>query len=342
MSVEISREKIRRLGALADERGVIAAASAGQRGSLQSAIAHAKGIERDDVTDEMMRELKVAISRALTPHASAILLDPDWGLPAAEVRDPKSGLLLSYEQSGSDSDRPGRMTDLLPRMSVRRLKELGADGVNVRLHYNPFEARDVNDEKHAFVERIGAECRAEGMPLFLGLTAYDERGADRPRLELAKRKPEIVTESIRELSKERYGVDVLEVEIPINPAFAEGAGVFAGESAYTKEQALDHFRSAAEASERPFVYSSAGVSSQQFTESLHWAAEAGVNFAGVLCGRAAWAEGVAVFGQKGVAALEEWLADQGVKAFDAVNAALANAGSWYSFYGANAPESLAV
>jgi tagatose 1,6-diphosphate aldolase len=342
MSVLISREKIRRLEALADARGVIAALAMDQRVSLRNAIAHAKGIERDDVSDEMMREFKSAVSKALTPHASAILLDPEWGMAAAEARDPNAGLLLAYEQSGFDANRPGRMATLQPRISVRRLKELGADGVKLQLYYNPFEADDVNDEKLVLVERVGAECRAENLPLFLGLIAYDKGMADREGVEFAKRKPAIVIDGIRELSKERYGVDVLEVEIPISPAFAEGSSVFTGESAYTKEQAVDYYRAAAEASERPFVYLSAGVSNHQFTESLHWAAEAGVNFVGVSCGRATWQDGVAIFARRGVAAFEEWLADQGVKNIDALNAALANAGSWYSFYGATTPEALAL
>lgn len=38
------------------------------------------------------------ISSELTPYASAILLDPEYGLPAAEVRDKNAGLLLAYEK----------------------------------------------------------------------------------------------------------------------------------------------------------------------------------------------------------------------------------------------------
>jgi tagatose 1,6-diphosphate aldolase len=326
--------------AIADGRGVIAAASMDQRGSLRAAIAAAKGVEPDDVTDEMMRECKLAVSKTLTPHASAILLDPEWGMPAAEARDEECGLVLSYVQSGYDNDRPGRMSDLLPRMSVRRLKELGADAVKILLHYTPFEREEINDEKRAFVERAGAECHAERLPLFLQLVGYDHEGESVNSVEYARRKPEVVTEGVREFSKGRYGVDVLKVEVPVDLRFADGSAVFAGPSAYSKDRALDHYRAAAEAAEKPFIFASAGVSNQQFTESLHWAAEAGVNFAGVLCGRATWAEGVAIYGKSGLAAFEDWLLDQGVKNIDAVNAALANAGSWYGFYGASSSDAL--
>ena len=54
----------------------------------------------------------------------------------------------------------------------------------------------MNDQKHAWVERIGDECRANDIPFFLELVGYDE-GVDEKGLEYAKRKPEIVAEAWR-------------------------------------------------------------------------------------------------------------------------------------------------
>lgn len=341
MSVGISREKVRRLQALADDRGVIAIVGADQRGSLRRALSAAKGIEPDDVEDESMREVKLSVARILTPHASALLADPQWGMPAAEARVEGAGLLLAYERSGFDSGRPGRMTELSPALSVRRLKEVGADAVKALLRYTPFEQPEINDEKRALVERIGAECDAEGMPFCLALVGYDAAGGEEQSVGYAGRRPEIVTQSVRELSKERYRVDLLAVEFPVDVRFARGSTVFEGETAYEKSRALDYYRAAAEAAERPFVYLTAGAASDQLIESLHWAAEAGVNFCGVSCGRGIWVDGAAVFGDRGVAAFEDWLQNEAIKRLDAANAALANAGSWYSFYGAGSPDALA-
>jgi tagatose 1,6-diphosphate aldolase len=145
-----------------------------------------------------------------------------------------------------------------------------------------------------------------------------------------------------EFSKEQYGVDVLKVEIPVNLAFAEGAKVYSGQKAYSKTEALEQYRKAAEVASRPFIYLSAGVSNQQFTESLEWAADAGVSFSGVLCGRATWKEGIPVYAKKGVAALEDWLSGEGVKNIQAVNDCLKAAKPWYSFYGAKSAEELAA
>jgi tagatose 1,6-diphosphate aldolase len=340
--MKLSPGKIKNLQALANDRGVIAAAAMDQRGSLLKSIASGKGIDKSQVTDQMMKEFKMAVSKVLTPHASAILLDPEWGLEAARIRHKKAGLLLAYEESGYDNTKPGRRADLLPHVSGYRLKQMGANAVKVLIYYTPFEASDINDEKHAFIERIGDECRANDLPFFLEFVGYDPAGGDEKGLEYAKKKPEIVSRSMAEFSKEQYGVDVLKVEIPVNLTFADGAKVYGGQKAYGKAEALEYFRSAAEAASRPFIYLSAGVSNQQFTESLRWAAEAGVNFSGVLCGRATWKDGIPVYAQKGAAALEEWLGGEGVKNIQAVNDCLKAAKPWYTFYGAKSAEELAA
>ncbi len=342
MAVQLTPGKIQNLKALTNERGVIAAAAMDQRGSLKKAIGGAKGIDPADVTDEMMSEFKIAVSRVLTPHASAILLDPQWGLAAAEVRDPNAGLLLSYEESGYDNSQPGRLPFLLPDVSVRNLKEMGANAVKILLYYTPFEEESINAQKHAWVERIGAECVAHDIPYFLEFVGYDPKGGDEKGVEFAKIKPEVVGRSMQEFSKEHYHVDVLKVEIPVNLAFAEGAGIYSGQRAYNKEEAFEHFREVAELAGKPFIYLSAGVSNEQYTESLRWAGEAGVNFAGVLCGRATWKEGIPVYGKGGPAALEEWMLDQGVTNINNVNDCLKGASPWFSFYGANSADDLAA
>ncbi len=222
--MKLTPGKLAGMKAVADERGVIAAAAMDQRGSLQKALAKEKG---GDVTDAMMEEFKSLVTEVLTQHASAILLDPEWGLPASKRRAKSAGLLLAYEKTGYDKTGPGRLPDLLDEWSVRRLKEAGADCIKILLYYTPFDPKDVNDKKHAWVERIGDECRANDIPFFLEFVGYEE-GADEKGLEYARKKPEIVTASMAEFTKDRYGVDVMKVEVPINMKFVEGAKSFGG------------------------------------------------------------------------------------------------------------------
>jgi tagatose 1,6-diphosphate aldolase len=329
--------KLAGMKAVSNERGVIAAAAMDQRGSLKKALAKEKGAE---VGDREMEEFKTLVTEVLTRHASAILLDPEWGLPASKRRAKGAGLLLAYEKTGYDANTPGRLGDLLDHWSVRRLKESGADCLKILLYYTPFDSKDINDRKHAWVERIGDECRANDIPYFLEFVGYDE-GADEKGVEYAKKKPAIVTGAMEEFTKDRYGVDVMKVEIPINMRYVEGSSVSSGQHAYSRKEAMDHFRRAADVATKPFIYLSAGVSNAEFTEGLELAAEAGTRFSGVLCGRATWKDGIAIYGKKGGDAFRAWLESEGVKNIQNVNERLKPAHPWYEFYGAKSAEALA-
>ncbi|MDQ3068625.1 MAG: tagatose 1,6-diphosphate aldolase [Acidobacteriota bacterium] len=320
--------KLAGMKAVSDARGVIAAAAMDQRGSLQKALAKEKGGE---ITDAMMEEFKTIVTEVLTPHATAILLDPEWGLPASKRRAKNAGLLLAYEKTGYDKAEPGRLPDLLDVWSVRRLQEAGADCLKILLYYTPFDPKPINELKHAWVERIGDECRANDIPFFLEFVGYEE-GADEKTIEYARKKPDIVTGAMQEFSKDRYGVDVMKVEVPINMQFVEGAVCGKGQAAYTREEAIKAFRASAAVATKPFIYLSAGVSNAEFTETLALAAEADTNFSGVLCGRATWKDGIPVYGKQGGAAFRAWLEDEGVKNIENVNAALKVAKPWTAFY----------
>jgi tagatose 1,6-diphosphate aldolase len=337
--MKITPGKQKGMEAVSNSGGVIAAAAMDQRGSLKSAIAKDKGIDKKDVTTKMLEEFKTAVTKVLTPHASAILLDPEYGLPAASARAKNAGLLLAYENSGYDNTKPGRLPDLLDIWSVRRLVAAGANCIKILLYYTPFDSREINEIKHAWVERIGGECTASDVPFFLEFVGYEENG-DEKGIAYARKKPDIVAQSMQEFSKPQYGVDVLKVEVPVNMAFVAGTKSFKGESAYTRDEAKEHFRRAATMAKKPFIYLSAGVDNDVFLETLELAGESGVNFSGVLCGRATWKEGIPVYAKQGVKAFEDWLSDKGVKNIENVNARLKAAKPWFAFYGAKSPAAL--
>ncbi len=327
--MKLTPGKLAGLKSVSDARGVIAAAAMDQRGSLKKSLAKERGA---DVDEHALEEFKTLVTEVLTRHASAILLDPEYGLPASKHRNGK-GLLLAYEKTGYDATTPGRLPDLLDVWSVRRLKEAGADCIKILLYYTPFEKTGVNDLKHAWVERIGDECRYHDIPFFLEFVGYDAQGGDEKSLEYAKKKPEIVSGSMAEFGKDRYGVDVLKVEVPIEMSFVEGTQSFKGVKAYTRAEALQHFRDAEAMTHKPFIYLSAGVSNPVFTETLALAAESGTKFNGVLCGRATWKDGIPVYAKQGAKAFENWLLDEGVKNIGNVNESLKAASPWYLKFG---------
>jgi tagatose 1,6-diphosphate aldolase len=326
--VKMTPGKLAGMKAVSDPRGVIAAAAMDQRGSLQKALAKERG---GSVGDKDLEEFKIIVTEVLTEYASAILLDPEWGIPASKRRAKNSGLLMAYEKTGYDASTPGRLPDLLDLWSVRRIKEIGADCLKILLYYAPADPQKVNDHKHAWVERIGDECRANDIPFFLEVIAYEE-GLDEKGPAFAKKKPELVAAYMREFTKDRYGVDVLKVEVPINMKYVEGAKSSGGTTAYTKQQAMDAFRKSADVCTKPFIYLSAGVSNAEFTETLELATEAGTRFSGVLCGRATWKDGIPIYGKQGADAFRKWLQSEGVKNIQNVNDKLKTATSWFPIY----------
>ncbi|HVU70271.1 MAG TPA: tagatose 1,6-diphosphate aldolase [Ktedonobacteraceae bacterium] len=329
--MRITRTKLQRLQACANERGIIAALAVDQRGALRKEFAQFRS---EVATDAELALFKQKVSHILSGQASALLVDPEYGLDALRQRATTVGALLSYEKTGYDATKPGRLPDLLPQWSARRLLEAGSDAVKILFYYNPFDDPRINEIKQAFIERVGAECAALDAPFFLEPLAYDDRYAAHG-YDFACLKPRYVQAIMEEFSKDRYQVDILKVEIPINSAYLAGSKAWqGGESAYDRQAALDHFRATAAAARKPFLYLSGGVSDEVFRESLELAREAAVPYCGVLCGRATWKGGVRAFVEKGTAGLESWLREQGMRNIQALNATV-NQGAqpWYSLYG---------
>ena len=283
----LTEQKRNYLEKLSTKEGVISALAFDQRGALKRLMAQYQDTEP---TVAQMEELKVLVAEELTPFASSMLLDPEYGLPATKVLDAEAGLLLAYEKTGYDTSSTKRLPDCLNLWSAKRIKEQGADAVKFLLYYDVDSAEELNQEKQAYIERIGSECMAEEIPFSLEILAYDETIADAGSVEYAKVKPRKVIEAMKVFSDPRFNIDVLKVEVPVNVKYVEGFGD--GEIVHSREEAAAFFKEQEEATNLPYIYLSAGVSAKLFQETLVFAHEAGANFNGVLCGRATWAGSV--------------------------------------------------
>lgn len=313
----MNEEKRQFIKRLCNEDGVIGALAIDQRGALKKMIAKFK---ENDAEEAEIIEFKKIVSSQLTKYASSILLDPEYGLPAANARAENAGLLLAYEKTGYDASTPGRLPDLLSIWSVKRLKEAGADACKFLLYYDVDESEEINNQKHAFIERIGSECQAENLPFFLELVSYDATISDAGSKEYARKKPHKVIEMMKEFSDPRYGVDVLKVEVPVNMNYVEDYA--AGEVVHSKAEAANFFKEQSEATDLPFIFLSAGVKAALFQETLRFAKNAGSTFNGVLCGRATWANSVENYIVDGKEAAIEWMNTQGRKNIDELNVVL--------------------
>lgn len=321
---KISMAVAKHLNNLSTKEGIISALAIDQRGSLKKALASAGNKPSDEQT---IVDFKKVISSTLTPFASGILTDPEYGLPASELRNENCGLLLAYEKTGYDTTQPGRMPDLIANESALRLKEVGADAVKFLLYYDPDDEPEINDHKQAFVERVGAEAQANGLPFFLELLTYDRQNPSKDNLSFAKVKPRKVIQAEREFSKERYHVTVLKLEFPFNIKYLAG---FNGDNpvAYNQEEAKKMLQKQSEVTDLPYIFLSAGVSSEEFIAEIKLAEAAHAQFNGVLCGRATWFPSVEKFAVEGERAGQTWLAQMGKQNIQNLNQALSGAQAW--------------
>ena len=174
--MSLSAGKVKHMNALSNSAGVIAAAAMDQRGSLQKGIAGAKGIPQDQVTAHDMEEFKIAVSKMLTPHASAILLDPEFGLPAARRAPKTPACCWPMNRAATTTRSPAACPTCCPIVSVKRIVDWGADAVKILLYYTPFRRRRrqrhqarlyrahrrrVRDLRHSVLPRIRG-LRSEG------------------------------------------------------------------------------------------------------------------------------------------------------------------------------------
>ena len=312
--MKLTEQKRKYLENLSDKNGFISALAIDQRGALKKML---NKHQESEATAEQIKEFKVLVSKHLTKYSSSILLDPEYGLDAAKARDKDAGLLLAYEKTGYDANAVGRLPDCLVEWSAKRLKEEGADAVKFLLYYDVDESEEINIQKKAYMERVGAECVAEDIPFFLEILSYDCKIDDNSTAEYAKVKPRKVIEAMKVFSDPRYNVDVLKVEVPVNMKFVEGFSD--GETVYTKEEAANYFKLQEESTSLPYIYLSAGVSAKLFQDTLKFAHDSGAKFNGVLCGRATWANGVEVFAKEGEKATVEWLDTVGRKNIEELN-----------------------
>ncbi|WP_321388828.1 tagatose-bisphosphate aldolase [uncultured Enterococcus sp.] len=322
--LKISDGKKAALERLSSENGIIEALAIDQRGSLKKMMA---SFGENNAEEEIIH-FKKAASKELTKYASAILLDPEYGLPAAEERAANAGLLLAYEKTGYDVSTPGRMPDILEDWSVTRLKKQGADAIKFLLYYNPDDDQKINHLKHVFVERLGSECEGEDIPFFLEIVTYDSEITDVHSKDFARIKPRKVIESTREFAKPQYHVDVLKLEVPVDMNFVEGFSDT--EPVYTRKEALSYFKEQSDTADMPFIFLSAGVTMELFQKTIKFAKEAGSTFNGVLCGRATWRDGVKPYVMNGEGAGKEWFQTQGRENIETLNGIVEqSASSWH-------------
>jgi tagatose 1,6-diphosphate aldolase len=276
----------RGLEACASPRGTFAVLALDHRQNLRREL-HPDAPETTTYAE--MVAFKQAVIRALAPHATGSLLDPEIGAAQciADGSLPgRAGLLVAIEATGYEGPATARVSRVLPGWSVEQAKRIGASAAKLLVYYHP-EAANADDQER-FVAGVAAACRAADFPLFVEPLGFDPASGGKLTGEARRR---CVIETARRLTA--IGGDILKAEFPFD------AGV-TDEAAWA--DACAELNAAARV---PWVLLSGGVDDATFERQVGAACEAGAS--GVLVGRSVWAPAATM----APADRDAWLASEG-------------------------------
>lgn len=263
----------RALAQLSDARGTFSILAVDHRDNL---IADLQKHRHTAVTPADVVAFKRSVAR-MADVASAVLLDPDYGMPsvAAGAIPGRVGLLAPLEVTDYRPHPSQRQPRLIPNWGVGKLRAAGISGAKLLIYYHP-DAADAA-EKTALVDRLAAECATAGVPLFLEPIAYSLDPA--AKLSAADHR-RVVIESARHFSPR--GPSIMKMEFPVD-ASERDERVWA--------EALQELDAACVT---PWALLSAGVAWDTFLRQAIAACQHGAS--GVIAGRAIWAEAAALDG----------------------------------------------
>ncbi len=276
----------RGLEACASSRGTFTVLALDHRQNLRKEL-HPEAPE--STTYDEMVAFKRAVIRALAPHATGSLLDPEIGAApgSADGSLPgRAGLIVAIEATGYAGTATARVSRVLPGWSVEQAKRIGASAAKLLVYYH-HEAANAADQER-FVADIAAQCRAADLPLFVEPLGFDPVSGGKLTGEARRH---CVIETARRLTP--LGGDILKAEFPYDAA-VDDAGAWADACAE-----LDG------SSRVPWVLLSGGVDDATFERQVAAACAAGAS--GVLVGRSVWARSATMRASD----RDAWLASEG-------------------------------
>jgi len=276
----LSLGKIRCLQQLTNELGVFTIIAFDHRDDFAAVLRKTLGVESAD-WDLVVAE-KIRIAHALTPHASAVLLDPVYSagpVITSGVLPDSTGFAVALEETGYSGNSTNRTTTLLADWGVAAIKRLGGVGVKLAVYYHPDSPAAKVQE--AMVSQVAAECETHEIPLILEPICYpidpDQAKTDPA---FAALRPELVLESARRLVP--LGADILRAEFPADAQYE------------TDTAKMHHYcRQLSEITEgTPWVLFGGGANFPTFQLQIELACDAGAS--GFVAGRSIWKEALEI------------------------------------------------
>ena len=223
---------------------------------------------------------KAAVVEALSPHASAVLLDPEYSAAqsiASGILPGQTGLLVAVEETGYSGTATARKSKILPGWSVAKIKRMGADAVKLLIYYHP-DAGELTDHQESLTREVIQDCRRYDIPLYLEVVSYSiDPKLDKNSADFAALRPGLIGEIAARLGA--LGPDVLKLEFPVD--------VFNDPEEGNWSRACE---AVSESANCPWAVLSAGVDFNMFKRQVEIACRGGAS--GYIAGRAVWKEGI--------------------------------------------------
>lgn len=250
---------------LRDDRGMFRVLAVDHRDSLRVFLAPD---DPDAVTAATLTAIKLDLVRAISPHATGVMLEPEYSIPQALDQGALAsgvGFFAALESQGYLADPGAAPTTILDGWSVEQAAAAGASAAKLLLPYHP-DAPLAAAQEAVATEVIG-ECRRVGLPLALEPLFHDLADpADRERVVLA--------------TVERFaamGPDLLKLPFPVDPVLVDD-----------DDRRAAACRAVTERCSQPWALLSGGGDFSSFADQVAAAVAGGAS--GFMVGRALWGE----------------------------------------------------
>lgn len=277
-----------------------------QRGTYRRMLP--EGASYDDAV-----QTKCDVVTALAPLTSAVLLDAEYGMPAALQMPGTTGLLMALEESGYSGDSTYRQVAFNPDWTIEKIKRVGADAVKLLVYYHPASG-ELAEQIEGVIKQVAETAHQYDLPVFVEPLSYSlDPAVPKESPVFAGTRASVVIETARRLSA--LDIDVLKLEFPIDAAFEP--------EHYVWRTACESVSAVCQV---PWVLLSAGVDFSTYLDQARIACESGAS--GFLAGRAIWKEAV----QMARDARTDFLANIAKPRLQKLNAAVKAARPWTDFY----------
>ena len=255
----------RDLTKLARPSGVLAMVAVDQREALRGMFAK---FQKEPVLDTQLTEFKVDVARELSPYASALLVDQEFGIDAISEKKALSGncgliaavdLLLGPAGGAATDTAIDRTVDPI------RMHDLGAVGLKFLVLWRIDESPEVRQK---LVDEFSALCDQSGLPSIIEVIV-------KPPLDLSTafdREEQLIMAAHEARG---WKPDLYKAEVPF---YGEGDLALITRNAARITEAI----------EGPWVILSNGVKADLFADAVMACAQGGAS--GFLAGRAVWAD----------------------------------------------------